>query len=205
MQKETLIKRIIKFSQSKGYYIHTKDFKSAGFRSSYIKELVDQGILEKLKAGLYRLTDIDEPNEISLDLVDCSKAVPGGVICLLSALSHYELTTFNPSYVEIAIKNNLRAPKVIFPPIHIYYFRNRFYESGIDQVKTIYGTIQIYSIEKTICDVFRYRKKIGEDVFIEALKNYFNSKKANLTKLHEMVELCQIKKMISPYIKSIVG
>ena len=84
MQKETQNNKIISFIKSNGYYSRMKDFKSAGFRTSTIKKFVEQGILEKIKPGLYRLSDIDEPSEVSLDLLDISKAIPEGIICLLS-------------------------------------------------------------------------------------------------------------------------
>ncbi len=43
---------------------------------------------------------------------------------------------------------------------------------GIEVIDTPYGPIKIYNREKTICDMFRYRKKLGEDIALEALKNY---------------------------------
>ena len=204
MQKETQKNKIISFIKSYGYYARMKDFKSAGFRTSTIKEFVEQGILEKIKPGLYRLSEIDEPSEISLDLLDISKAIPEGRICLLSALSHFQLTTFNPSRVDVAIKSYSRAPKTIHPPVNIYFFTKRYFETGTMQIETKYGKVNIYDQEKTICDVFRYRKKLGEDIALESLKNYLNGTKINLSKLHHYAEVCNVKTIITPYIKSLV-
>ena len=205
MQKETTAEKIISFMKSAGFYVKMKDFKSAGFRTSSIKELVEQGILEKIKPGLYRLSHIDEPAEVSLDLLDISRAIPEGKICLLSALSHYQLTTFNPSMVDVAIKNNARAPKIIYPPVNIYFFADRYFEVGTIQIETKYGPVKIYDKEKTVCDAFRYRKKIGEDIAIESLKNYIDGPKINLTKLHYYAEICNVKTIITPYIKTLIG
>lgn len=182
-----------------------KDFKVAGFKTAAIKALVDGQLLEKVKPGLYRPIDLAAPPEVSLDLVDVSRAIPGGVICLLSALSHYQLTTQNPSKVDVAIRNYQRAPHMLYPPITVYFFRNRFYEPGIETIKTKYAEIKIYNREKSICDAFRYRKKIGEDVCLEALRNYMNSKKRDLVKLGNYADICQVKTIIIPYIKSLAG
>ena len=45
------------------------------------------------------------------------------------------------------------------------------------------GTIKIYNKEKTICDMFRYRKTFGEDIALEGLKNYLGARKANIQNL----------------------
>ena len=113
MQKETQYKKIISFIKSSGYYAFMKDFKNQKIRSADIKSLVQDGILEKIKPGLYRLSNIKEPPGISIDFIDIAKAIPAGIICLSSALSYYELTTFNASRVDVAIPNNARANKII--------------------------------------------------------------------------------------------
>ena len=66
------------------------------------------------------------------------------------------------------------------------------------------SSFKIYSIEKTICDVFRYRSKIGEDLALEALKNYMRRKEANLTKLYTVAKMYKIYNVIEPYIKAMV-
>jgi len=53
--------------------------------------------------------------------------------------------------------------------------------------------------------MFRYRDKLGEDIAIESLKNYLNRKDANLIKLREYAILCQVKSVVFPYLKALVG
>lgn len=204
MEKETQTERIVKFAGESGGYVRMKELKANSFRTSAIKKLVDDGVLDKLKAGLYRLAGLDYPSGVSLGFVDVSKAVPAGVICLISALSHYELTTFNPSEIYVAIKNNNSAPKVIYPPVRFFYFRERFYTPGVETVKTPYGDVKIYCREKTVCDMFRYRNKLGEDIAIEGLKNYVRSRHADLYKLRKFAEICHVKHTLLPYLKALL-
>jgi hypothetical protein len=63
----------------------------------------------------------------------------------------------------------------------------------------------MYNKEKTICDMFRYRKKIGEDLALEALKNYLRGKGSNIKKLHQYAVICRVKTIIVPYIKAMVS
>ena len=205
MEKETSYEHIMEFVEHRGGYARMKDFKREAFRTSDIKKLVDDGRLDKIKPGLYRAADLEYPAEVALGFVDVSKAVPGAVICLVSALSYYELTTFNPSKIYIAIANKKYAPKIIYPPVEVFYFRERSYSSGIETIKTVYGDVKIYNREKTVCDMFRYRNKLGEDLALEGLKNYIGSKGADLHKLKEYAETCRVKNVLLPYLKALVG
>jgi len=182
-----------------------KELKEASFKTADIKKLVAEGVLDKIKPGLYRISGLEYPADISLGFVDISKAIPRGVICLISALSHYELTTFNPSEIYVAIPNETYAPRIIYPPTVVFYFRDRFYKAGIEMVDTIYGKVRIYNREKTICDMFRYRDKLGEDLAIEGLKNYINYRHADLYQLRQYADICRVKTTIIPYLKALVG
>ncbi|HOW81993.1 MAG TPA: type IV toxin-antitoxin system AbiEi family antitoxin [Spirochaetota bacterium] len=182
-----------------------KQFKDAGIRTSDVRLLVESGVIDKIKPGLYRLAGIPETGGVSIDMIDAARAVPSGVICLSTALSYHGLTTYNPSSVDIAIPNNARPRRVIYPPLRTYFFRKRYYNLGIETINTPYGAVKIYDREKTLCDMFRYRKKIGEDLAIEGLREYLSGKKTNLNKLRRYAELCSVKTVITPYIKSLAG
>jgi predicted transcriptional regulator of viral defense system len=141
---------------------------------------------------------------ISVGIMDVCRAIPEGVICLASALELYGLTTFNPSEIYVAIPNASKKPKIAYPPVKIFYFRDRFYGAGIEKVKAGDVTVNIYNREKTICDVFRYRNKIGEDIALEGLKNYMLRKDANINKLREYAEICRVKTIMMPYLKALI-
>ncbi|HLP47815.1 MAG TPA: hypothetical protein VK469_17865, partial [Candidatus Kapabacteria bacterium] len=205
MEKETSKQRISAFVAKKGGYVRMKDIKTGSFRTSEIKQLVAEGILDKIKAGLYRLSSLEYPPDVNIGFVDVAKAIPDGVICLISALSYYGLTTFNPSHIYVAIRNKRSASKILFPPVEFFYFRDRFYNPGIETIATLYGNINIYGKEKTICDMFRYRNKLGEDIAIEALKNYISEESADLYTLKKYAEICQVKNVLLPYLKALVG
>jgi hypothetical protein len=57
--------------------------------------------------------------------VDVSLSIPDGVICLLSALAFYELTTFNPTFISVALPRGTWKPKIEYPPVECDCFRYR--------------------------------------------------------------------------------
>jgi predicted transcriptional regulator of viral defense system len=209
------MEKVIAYFRNHGGYALMKELKAASFQTRDIARFLKQGTIIKVKPGLYRLAnpgDVMVPlpgmegigSTISQEMIDVCKALPRGVICLASALAFYDLTTFNPSEIYVAIPNAAKAPKIDYPPLRIFYFRERFYKPGIERVNVSTCTIKIYNKEKTICDMFRYRNKYGEDLALEGLKTYLSRKAADVNKLRKYAETCQVKTVMMPYVKALV-
>jgi len=198
-----IMDKLLKIFHSHNGFARMQELRKNGIQTRAIAQAVEDGIIEKIKPGLYKL--IDYPWDEHGSFADVCNSNKKAVICLTSASSYYELTTFNPSYITVAVPHNTPGFKLEYPPIQVYYFPHKYYETGIDQVKTKSGIIRIYNLEKTICDLFRYRNKIGDDIVIESLKNYLKLKKRDINKLFEYAETLGVKEKILPYVKAIVG
>lgn len=182
-----------------------RGMKEASIQTREIARLLEDGAIEKIKPGLYRLASHPKEAPFRATLVDVCEAMPRGVICLLSALEFYELTTFNPSEVYVAIPHADKPPKIAYPPVKAFFFRARFYTPGIVNVRTKQGDLRLYNVEKTICDMFRYRNKLGENLALEGLRTYLGRKGANLSTLQKYAEICQVKTVMIPYLKAMVS
>ncbi len=189
------------FSTRKGF-AGTRDILAAGIHRRDIKRTRDEGRIIRVKRGLYRLAEI--PLVSNQGFIDLARAVPGGVICLLSALSYYELTTFNPSIISMAICRGSRKPKVEYPPVEFYHFSKIQFEAGINEIKIKGNRIRIYSPEKTICDCFRYRNKLGLDMAKEGLSEYLKRKTRNLEKLLDYAEICRVKPLLQIWLNAMI-
>lgn len=195
------MEKIIKYIKDKGGYARQTELREHGFQSRDITKLFQKGILEKVQPGLYKLAQSD----ITSGFVDVSKAIPNGIVALASALAFYELTTFNPSKIHLAIPNDDKPPKLNFPPFEIYYFRENQYNAGIQEISIQGHQVKIYSKEKTVCDMFRYRNKLGEDLAFEGLRNYLELPEANLNELQKYMGICRVKTVMKPYLKALVS
>jgi predicted transcriptional regulator of viral defense system len=184
-------------------YAYLKDLKKEGVHTDQIRKLIQEGIVEKIKPGLYKLTDI--PIISNQGFIDINMAMPKAVVCLHSALSHYELTTTVPERVMIALLRGVKPQKFTYPPIEVFHFSDSNYKTGIITINTSNGNFKIYEIEKTIVDCFRYRNKLGKDIAIEALKNYFSQKSQNLNRLIKYSKQGRMYKIMTPYIESMIN
>jgi len=199
------MEEIVEYIAKEGGFARMKDLRKEGFQTRDIAMLVKEGTIEKVKSGVYKIADYGFFEDKNVSLLTVCNAIPNAVICLISALDYYDLTLFNPSEIYYAIPNSEKPKKIIYPPVNPYYFRDRFYKAGIEHIKTKYGEIRIYNKEKTVCDMFRYRNKLGEDIAYEALKNYLYLKNANLLKLTKYAEICKVKTVLIPLIKVLVA
>lgn len=196
------MKKMIAVLKKNNGYARTGDLKSAGINSRKIVKALDAGLIEKIKTGFYKLADYEWSEFDSL--LDVCNADDKVVISLLSALTYYGLSTFNPSDVYLTIPEKSAPPKILFPPVRIFYSSEKIYHIGIELIQLKKGVLRIYDREKTICDMFRYRHKLGDDVAIEGLKNYMMSRGKNINKLMKYAEICRIKSVISPFIAGMV-
>jgi len=179
------------------------ELRNKGVQTRTIAKAVKDGVIEKIKPGLYKL--VDYPWDENGSFADGCNSYNRAVICLTSAAAYYELTTFNPSYITVAVPHNTPGFKLDYPPIQVYYFPNKYHETGINEIDTKSGHIRIYNQEKTICDLFRYGNKIGDDIIIESLRNYLKQKKRNINKLFEYAVILKVKEKLQPYVKAITG
>ena len=194
---------IIKYFRANKGYALMKHMKVRKFQTRDIQKLVQTGRIVKIKPGVYRLADIKMGE--SNGPVEVCLAIPKAIICLSSALAFHELTTFVPTAITYAIPRSDKPIKLTHPPTDSYYFSQTQYKAGIEHHETKAGNIRIYSIEKTICDCFRFRNKLGEDIAIEGLKEYLRHRNRDLNKLMKFAEICRVKSIITQYVKAIVG
>ena len=176
-----------------------KGLKKAGIHTRVIAAGVQNGIIEKVKPGLYKLLDF--PFDENESFVSVCKANKQAVIALLSAASYYELTTYDPPEIYVVVPHNTDRFELAYPPVKVYYFIDKFYIPGISEIETASGKIKIYSKEKTIVDLFRYKDKLGEDTALECLKTYMRLKNRKVNKLGEMAQKTGMYNKMEAYIK----
>ena len=181
--------------------IGTAEAIRSGIHPRTLYQLRDNGVIEQITRGVYRLAeqgDITNP-----DLVTVAKRVPQAVICLISALSFHNITTQIPHAVSIALKRGAESPRLDNPPITIHRFSDTALKEGIEKHSIDRVSVNIFSPEKTIADCFKFRNKIGMDVVLEALKLYKSRKKFNLSELLKYAKICRVENFIRPYLEMI--
>ena len=183
-------------------YSSTGDISTAGIDRRILRDLINEDTIEKIKRGLYRWKDAKF--DIEEELINVSKIVPHGVICLESALAYYKLTTYTPGEYTVAIKRNYNIKLPNYPPIKLYYFSDKYYVDGVEKIDINGNIIKIYNIEKTICDCLRYEDKISKDIIVESIKEYVKRRDKNISKLINYATKAKVRDVIQKYIEVLV-
>jgi len=180
--------------------LRARDVASHGIYRTALGRLVREGKLEHPGRGIYSLPGADVTEHHTL--VEVSRRVSHGTICLLSALRFHGLTTQTPSEVWLAIDVKARKPNIGKPDLRIVRFSGKALEYGVEGHIIEGVTIRVTSPAKTVADCFKYRNKIGLDVALEALKDYRRSR-GSMDNLWKAAGVCRVAAVIRPYIEAI--
>ena len=181
--------------------ITANDAVSLGVSRSMLPRLEKEGIFYRVTRGVYMLSQ-RQPSEYET-LLEAFAKPHKGVVALLSALNYHGVTTQSPSKLWLAIPQGYRDLNI--PTITTKIVRQSVasYAYGIE-THTIEGVdVKIYSLAKTIADLFKFRNKVGLDVAIEALKESISKGHVNAQELYKAAEVCRITSIIRPYMEAI--
>jgi hypothetical protein len=113
------------------------------------------------------------------DLLAVGTRVPRGIVCCVSALAVHDLTDEIPGAVQVAIGRAQRPPRIDYPPTEVFRFDDETFELGLSSVDAAPGEpVRIYSAERTVIDLMRLRRRLGEPLALGALRRYLRRRQA---------------------------
>jgi predicted transcriptional regulator of viral defense system len=199
-RQKTTKDRILDLVEQRGV-LRPRDLDAVHIPREYLRRLLAEGLLERPGRGLYVAADA-EPSERETT-AEAGRRVPHGVVCLLSALRFHDLTTQSPHEIWMAISRKARLPKVDYPPIRFVRFSGKALTHGVEESRIDAVPIRVYTPAKTVADCFKYRNKIGLDVALEALRDCWKMRKANMDELWEAAKVCRMSNVMRPYLEAL--
>jgi hypothetical protein len=64
--------------------------------------------------------------------------------------------------------------------------------------------VRIYSAEKTLADCFKYRKKLGIDVCVEALNLYRRRGRMKMDQIERYAKVCRVERVMRTYLEAVL-
>lgn len=173
-----------------------EEAKKLGATPAHLAYYVRKGELRRLARGIYQSTKYKHSDENFRweDLIEAVNGVPGGVVCLISALALYDITEQITRQYWIAIPHNTSIKRSgLFKIV-------RFRDMELGKTTIDQGGIQIpiFDRERTIIDSFRL---LSREIAIKALKMALAKKgkeKLDLNKLQHYAK--KLKYNILPYL-----
>lgn len=191
MDKKEKIKEIV--NKNNGI-LYSKDLEKYNIHRQYLKELEEAGYLKKVFRGMY-IRSNKNINEFFI----MGKRFQTGIYSHNTALYFYDLTDRTPIKLDMTFPNNVRIDN---EHITAHYIKSERHLLGATKMKLEDDTvIQIYDLERTICDIIRDRNKIDSQIFNTAMKEYSKRKNKNLNLLYKYAKVFRIENKLKQYME----
>lgn len=180
--------------------LRPRDLDAHGIQRTYLQRLLEQGLLERVAFGLYRITGAELTEKQSQ--IEVIRRVPEGVLCLLTALQYHELTTQSPREVWVAVRAKAWRPRTSPVPLHIVHLSGAAFEYGVEAHVVGGVTMRVYSAARTVADCFKFRSRVGLDVALESLRDYRRKRRGGMDALWRAAEVCRVARVMKPYLEA---
>jgi predicted transcriptional regulator of viral defense system len=179
------------------------ELRTAGITATTVSRMERAGEVVRLARGLYQLPDAAlDPHQ---SLAEAARLVPKGVICLASALTFHGLTDQMPAKVWIAIGRKDWRPRVTYPPLRVARFSDEELGRGIEHRKIAGTTVPVFGVAKTVADLFRYRRTVGELLAVEGLRQALRQRKATPAQLAREAQLAGVWQVMQPFLMALTS
>lgn len=197
MDYEEKLKTLIK---KKNGTILTSQLVNEKIPRQYLSNLVRNNELERVAQGVYITPDTME------DEMYCIQARSDKLIFSHeTALYMHELTDRDPFKYTVTVPRGYGTNRLRDSGVLVVTVKKNLHLVGMEKMKTIHGReVQVYNIDRTICDAVRTRNQMDKDMFYIALKRYVKSKDKNFIQLMEYAKSFGVEKVVMQYMEGLL-
>lgn len=170
--------------------------KEAKVTTLQIKELVEKGIIEKVSHGYYWLIDEENGKPENYRMIEACIVNPRAVICADSACYYHGLIEESPKKLSVATLKTDRSKMQLNFPVTRHYYSELAFEQDMESFETPYGTLRVYSLERSVCDAIRFRSDIGVRAVNHIVRNYMKQKDCQTERLLAYADAMRVGKIV---------
>ncbi len=187
-----------KMFRNHNYIMSTAELKASNLYYANIKQLLAQGLLERVRRGYYRWTEDDGESEV----VIINRLFPEAVLCMETALFYYGYSDRTPAEWNFTIDKNVSRQRTIldYPFIKVYRVESELVILGETEGKIDSHKVRIYDRDRTICDVLRNMNKMDKEIFNKAIQGYVKDPKKNIPNLMKYAKALRVQKRVKEWI-----
>ena len=192
MKKLDIAKSVIK---DNGGIAKTAQLNEVGIQNSEIIKMCESGQLERIRHGYYQIADSMEMSEEKM----IATFFKEGIVCMESALFYYGYSDKTPLEWNIAVPRTITRTKIKIDNFayKIYFVQNDKLALGKTEGTFNGIKLPVYDRERTICDCFKYRSKMDNEIFNKAINAYVADGKKNLGNLSKYAREMKVYKRVT--------
>jgi predicted transcriptional regulator of viral defense system len=175
----------------------TVEVEKAGIPRQYLRILEQKNELERVAHGVY-LVPGETKDEMYCIQVRSNRIVFSNQTAReMNGLSDEKGKEFTVTVPRSYATNRLRDTGV-----HVTTVKDECFNVGLTKMKTPFGRkVQVYDLERTICDTVKNRNKLGDKSFKSIIERYKSLPNKDLKRLKKYAEQMGMTRTIQKYFK----
>ena len=184
--------KILNCARENNGYITTKELKSLNINRTFLSNLVNNGKLERVGVGVYKLPEYPIDNFYIL-----SQSSKNMCFSYATSLYLHNMSDRIPLIYDITVPYNYSGSLLKNKNVLLRYVDDDIFELGIANINTVNNlTVQCYDLERTICDIIKDKNRMDKEIYAKALKEYARSKNKNILKLIKYAKKMNIEEEV---------
>ncbi|MCK9482516.1 MAG: type IV toxin-antitoxin system AbiEi family antitoxin domain-containing protein [Bacteroidia bacterium] len=194
-------KRIEKIIKKQKGTLLSSDLDKNGIPRTYLSMMVSEGKLERVERGVYVL-----PDSLEDEMFILQKKYPKLIYSHETALFLHQLSDRTPFEYSVTVSSGYKVVEAISNKSKVYYVKEGLHMMGVVEVSSSMGNpINIYGVERTICDLIRSRNRIDIQIFSDALKRVSSKKGVDFYLMTEYARLFRVEKILNTYLEVLLA
>ena len=176
-------------------YLQTSQVLKNGISKPTLADYVNKRNMERVAQGVYLAEDAWKDELYILHLSNSRIIFSHETALFLHGLMERE-----PKDISVTVRAGYNASHLRKKGICVYQVKPEIEELGIMDIQTSFGnTVRAYDMERTICDVIRYKEAMDIQVFQYAMKEYMGSVNKNLNHLMTYAKKLHMESAVRTY------
>lgn len=181
--------------------LRRRDAARAGLTAAALRTGVAEATWERVARGLY--APVERPPVPWLTLLEVQRFAPRVVFCLETALRFHDVTDVHPHAVWISIARGSRRPAIRWVRTEVVTVATNLWELGVETREVEGGALRVTGVARTVVDAFRFRRRIGLDIALAALRQARERKLVTPAELLTMARPFRLERTLIPYLQAV--
>lgn len=85
--------------------------------------------------------------------------------------------------------------------MEIHYYTDKVLNIGVSQMTIDGFSVNVYDVERCVCDAVKFRNKVGMDVCSEIINNYLERPERNISRLMDYARILRVSATLEKYLE----
>lgn len=85
--------------------------------------------------------------------------------------------------------------------MEIHYYTDKVLNVGVSRMTIDGFSVNVYDVERCVCDAVKFRNKVGMDVCSEIINNYLERPERNISRLMDYARILRVSATLEKYLE----